>query len=993
MLQATTCKTMATCSLPLSPSQEMAVWLYDLERQRGKSVRVLHVGNIASNGYLNSKFLRDAGLDCYLLIRDYFHVMGLPEWEDAEIDGDYGSDYEPDFSRADLHGYVRPYWVTQGCFNHCIDEMERQAPVEHVDHVDCIDPLRGDPDYNDVPPLPALRMLVDEAARSIRAMDKIEQAMTHVLGLSNALPPLRTPVQQLPALSSLSADAVVERCIRDFDQAYPNRKDRLTYNDVIGYATGIGVWRRIFSSFDIVQCYATEPIFAMIAGNVPYVCFEHGTLRDFTRADDPLHRLTALAYWKASHTFVTNGDCVPIAAQKLSLPHYSPTLHPINVAQHEEDQSEDVQTLRASFNADIVLLCPLRHDWEIKGTDIHIRALPLIKNALRKRVKLICMAWGSQIEESRALVHELGCDDEIIWSGSLCRTKLIRYMKAADVVLDQIGLPCFGSTAPQAIAAGVPVIMSYVPESTSFIVDEPAPILSAFNSQQVAECVIKALDPQWRAEFLVRARVWTHEQHHPNRVILDHLRVYQEIVGLAYSRLRIIDPGHRLPSDFVAPPDLRGVLYLPPIDIPVHPDSVDHLVREGAATGKALRFTPTVPISSDLGLPPFPPLAYWFPALPDAPDDLDVEVMPDLAEQARRFVASQPLQDLTTTPSIQEQAFYFVDHYDKISEWPLQCSVIVTNTCNLKCVMCPYHSPEIRPTHTTSFFSERTWMDWAMMERIAEQCGAGKVPVKIGNIEEPLLHPRIVDFVALCRKQGVPTVHITSNGLPLTEDKARKLLEAGLTSLYISVDAADPDTYTRVRGSRLDKVERNVKNLLALRRDLRKSCLVMTSFVRNKRVSAEEERLFREKWLPFVDGCIFYNLAEYDHGSVVVSKINEKTKQFMVKAGGRWACLNPWQEIYVLPDGRTYYCCETVHQLAFSDLQSMGDFKEYSLKQIWQGASFRQLRTALLHNSLEDWSACQECSIWMAHVCGEETRDGIRVVSNMMTEIFYPQPI
>ena len=115
-------------------------------------------------------------------------------------------------------------------------------------------------------------------------------------------------------------------------------------------------------------------------------------------------------------------------------------------------------------------------------------------------------------------------------------------------------------------------------------------------------------------------------------------------------------------------------------------------------------------------------------------------------------------------------------------------------------------------------------MAWAIMERLAQDCGKDGIPILIGSIEEPLLHPKLVDFIELCRKQGVPKVHLTTNGQLLNQDYAKKLLKAGLTSIDISIDAANPDTYLAVRGANLSRVESNVINFLEIRDKLNVSC-------------------------------------------------------------------------------------------------------------------------------------------------------------------------
>ena len=301
--------------------------------------------------------------------------------------------------------------------------------------------------------------------------------------------------------------------------------------------------------------------------------------------------------------------------------------------------------------------------------------------------------------------------------------------------------------------------------------------------------------------------------------------------------------------------------------------------------------------------------------------------------------------------------------------------------------MCPYHSPVIKPTHTTDFYQDKQIMSWEMMDRIATECGELKIGVKVGNIEEPLLHPRMVDFVRACRERGVPSFHITSNGLPLSDNKIRDLYAAGLTSIYVSIDAARPETYKRVRGSVLEKVETNVRKLVALRKSMNCRVSIRTSFVKNKGVSLQEADEFRERWIREVDGVIFYNLAEYEDGNTRFTEIHQFVEEKMKQAQGRWPCLNPFQEMYLLPDGRVYYCCETVSKLAFDNLPSMGKYPDQEILALWKGEMFTSLRRDLILNKLENWKACQDCGIWQAHVCQVTEQEGRRVTRNMITEI------
>lgn len=454
--------------------------------------------------------------------------------------------------------------------------------------------------------------------------------------------------------------------------------------------------------------------------------------------------------------------------------------------------------------------------------------------------------------------------------------------------------------------------------------------------------------------------------------------------------LRVEDPAGRLPPDaatVLARLD-GGTLVVPDRGVPIPLASVAAVAE--AARDRPVCFVPEIPISSELGLPGWEPVLAWFPAdrpRLGSPGWLSRRIFGRRA--GRSDVQHWDFQQCqrVALASQEEQIHYFVDHYAAICPSPIQVSVVVSNTCNLRCVMCPYHSREIRPTHRTDFFRHRRLMDWEVLERIAAECGAMRVPVKIGNIEEPLLHPRIVGFVGLCRRSGVPSVHITTNGTLLTPQLSRSLLEAGLTSLYVSLDAARPGTYQRVRQAELDRVERNVKAFLEVRRSGGFTCRAMVSLVRNEGLSREEEEEFLDRWLPQTDGVILYHLARYEDGNSRFAAVHEVAQSKIREAGRRWPCLNPWQEIYLLPDGRVYYCCETVSKLAFESLESMGRYPRQGIQEIWRGEAFRALRRDLVLNRLGRWPACQGCGIWMAHVSETVRSSGRKITRNMMTEI------
>jgi glycosyltransferase involved in cell wall biosynthesis len=512
-------------------------------------LRVLHVGNIANNAYLNAKLLRSVGIDAQVLCHDYYHAMACPEWEDADFNENHGDDYAPNWRRVGLRGYQRPEWFIAAPLQLCHRYLRAQYEDRGLRFWSWWIARWRSPTPRGLFRLVELFtsiFLVPRHLRSLAHWNLWLRILRRLLRSTFLRPlarkgidpsdlpgPLRSALKWLEQKNTPPLDEdqlrTFQRLAERFNEDFPDRPDRLIAEDLREPSTQVDAFREIFSRYDLVQCYSTEPIYALLAGGQPYLAYEHGTLRDFTLGDQSLHRLTALAYRESSHAFITNGDCLTYA-EKIGIPRYSAMIHPVDVEQHEADFGTAPEQIKQGLGADWLLLCPIRHDWAIKGTDVHLRALPLIKQRLHGRVVLLLTEWGTDLEASRALIRELGCEPDVVWRRPLPRRRLILYTKAADVLLDQMALPHFGATAPQALAAGTPVVMSYKPETTEWIVDEPAPILSAFTPAEVAQAVEQALDPAWRADFKAKACAWIHRHHHPDRIIRDHCLVYRTIL-------------------------------------------------------------------------------------------------------------------------------------------------------------------------------------------------------------------------------------------------------------------------------------------------------------------------------------------------------------------------------------------------------------------------------------------------------------------------------
>jgi len=133
-----------------------------------------------------------------------------------------------------------------------------------------------------------------------------------------------------------------------------------------------------------------------------------------------------------------------------------------------------------------------------------------------------------------------------------------------------------------------------------------------------------------------------------------------------------------------------------------------------------------------------------------------------------------------------------------------------TTDCNLCCRTCMRNSWN-EPVGSMEMETYRRLLD-----------GVRDVPslqtIAFWGIGEPLLHPHIMEMVALAKELGTNTELIT-NGVLLDREMADGLIEAGLDTLVVSVDGASPESQADIRGGAdLRLIQENVKGLQVARR-------------------------------------------------------------------------------------------------------------------------------------------------------------------------------
>lgn len=284
-------------------------------------------------------------------------------------------------------------------------------------------------------------------------------------------------------------------------------------------------------------------------------------------------------------------------------------------------------------------------------------------------------------------------------------------------------------------------------------------------------------------------------------------------------------------------------------------------------------------------------------------------------------------------------------------DFPLDLSIESVDYCNYTCPYCPRAENQ----GSKDRISKDAFM--SVIDEFSEKTGGlGAVGFDRG---EPLIDRHLEDKVRYIDDRGIADIIVTTNGVFLTADRSRRLIEAGLTKLHISLDAATQETYTKTRGGNLALVEKNVHDFLRIREERRARIpIVRVSFVVCE-LNEHEIPLFEAKWAHLVEYVEFQDCVDF---SRVDALEDYPVEPF-------W-CHYPFQQVVVTAGGELRPCCSFYNKhLIFGRLEN-GD----TIERVFNCSQNEQLRQSFLQK--KDYAlVCKNCR------CAPPAGSGIRANS------------
>ena len=324
------------------------------------------------------------------------------------------------------------------------------------------------------------------------------------------------------------------------------------------------------------------------------------------------------------------------------------------------------------------------------------------------------------------------------------------------------------------------------------------------------------------------------------------------------------------------------------------------------------------------------------------------------------------------------------------TERPPVCLYLeVTNRCNLLCTTCPRTYVDLEPPAD---------MSWELFTGIVDQVPEAKRAVLHG-VGEPMLVKALPRMVRYLKDRGV-YVLFNTNGTLLNRTNGRALIDAGLDELRVSLDASNAKSYLAVRGKNFfDRILKNVRAFREMQEreghstprvsawltGLKETLPELPDFVRAAAALGVRE-VYLQRLVYFDDSlgharpdqALYEAMSREDaayldeaetvaralgmtfSASGAASEPGESLKR--AEDGNPWSlCRRPWTVMYFTANGRALPCCIAPFSQRGYENYTLGDATQQTIRDIWNGAAYRDFRAALLSDKPP--AACASCGV------------------------------
>jgi len=280
-----------------------------------------------------------------------------------------------------------------------------------------------------------------------------------------------------------------------------------------------------------------------------------------------------------------------------------------------------------------------------------------------------------------------------------------------------------------------------------------------------------------------------------------------------------------------------------------------------------------------------------------------------------------------------------------LAKFPTHLDFELGDLCNQACIMCPRN--KVTHTNTEYTLNTKRKLSYEVFDKVIQEAADHRLAsINLGAFAEPLIHNDMFKFVSLASQAGIIDIRIITNGILLSK-YTHKILDSGITNLFISVDASTAASYEQIRGQGFNEVIESIENFITERnRSHLRFPFVRVSFV-EMNINRHEKTDFLERWSGIAD---FVDIQPGEDLSQKPVLRQNKEKRFN--------CVAPWQRMSILANGDVIPCCNF-----YGRYLTVGSVLNQTLSEIWNSTEMARVRSDLVNDLSPVCNTCQSSSL------------------------------
>lgn len=297
----------------------------------------------------------------------------------------------------------------------------------------------------------------------------------------------------------------------------------------------------------------------------------------------------------------------------------------------------------------------------------------------------------------------------------------------------------------------------------------------------------------------------------------------------------------------------------------------------------------------------------------------------------------------------------------KLDEYiPLDTPFVVmidpSSACNLRCKFCPTGDLEL----IKSVGRYQGYMTLSMFKSIIHGLDDFDSPIKTVRLYkegEPLVNPKFPEFVEIAKKSDkVEKVDTTTNGVLLKPSLSKKIINAGIDQINISINGMNSDQYKFLTKSKVcfEKLVDNISYLYSIKGD----CEIYIKAIDENFLNDEKEKFF-SIFGEISDRIYLEHLQpNWPNFSFNYIDIDYTVGHYGQPLDEKNVCPYIFYILVINSDGSVSACVQD-----WQHYLKIGDLRKEPIKSVWKGLNLRNLQIKHLQGKRCDIETCSICPV------------------------------